>query len=202
MSPSSSKMRNWRHSWRGPSASMADLSPTEEQLRRLKNTVTRAGSRLSQLAQSGELHASASTELASITRDLNEAAGRFERLLAALQQDRQGAGPDGTKHGAGGDDGNDQTGRGGGEEWDDDEWAGVVAGGQVECGRQRPEPRKGGGEPRPFGSGLQIALMGAEFERQPLRPVRAEGPGRRQGRPTRRIEQGKQAEAPTKQIHV
>src|ERR1700730_1952135 len=114
MSPSSSKMRNWRHSWRWPSASMAELSPTEEQLRRLKNTVMGAGYRLSQLAPSGELHASASTELASITRDLDAAAGRYGRLPDTLQRDREGVGPDGTKHGAGGDDGNDQTGRGGG----------------------------------------------------------------------------------------
>jgi hypothetical protein len=66
---------------------MADLSPTEEQLRRLKNTVMGAGYRLSQLAQSGELHADASMELASITRELNEAAGRLERLLATLDRD-------------------------------------------------------------------------------------------------------------------
>ncbi|HVS05092.1 MAG TPA: hypothetical protein VHK65_02865 [Candidatus Dormibacteraeota bacterium] len=67
---------------------MPELSATEEQLRRLKNTVMGAGYRLSQLAQSGELQAGASTELTSITRDLNEAAGRLERLLAALQRDR------------------------------------------------------------------------------------------------------------------
>ena len=66
---------------------MADVPPTEEQLRRLKNTVMGAGYRLSQLAQSGELHAGASTELAAITRDLNEAVGRLERLLATLQRD-------------------------------------------------------------------------------------------------------------------
>jgi hypothetical protein len=47
-----------------------------------------AGYRLSQLAQSGELQAGASKELASITRELNEAAGRLERLLATLQRDR------------------------------------------------------------------------------------------------------------------
>jgi hypothetical protein len=46
-----------------------------------------AGYRLSQLAQSGELHPGAATELASITRDLNEAAGRLERLLATLKRD-------------------------------------------------------------------------------------------------------------------
>jgi hypothetical protein len=67
---------------------VADLPPTEEQLRRLKNTVMGAGYRLSQLAQSGELQAGASKELASITRELNEAAGRLERLLATLQRDR------------------------------------------------------------------------------------------------------------------
>jgi hypothetical protein len=67
---------------------MAELSATEEQLRRLKNTVMGAGYRLSQLAQSGELQAAAATELASITRDLNQAAARLERLLATLQRDR------------------------------------------------------------------------------------------------------------------
>jgi hypothetical protein len=67
---------------------VAELSPTEEQLRRLKNTVMGAGYRLAQLAQSGDLHAGASTELASITRELNEAVGRLERLLATLQRDR------------------------------------------------------------------------------------------------------------------
>ena len=67
---------------------MADLPTTAEQLRRLKNTVMGAGYRLSQLAQSGELQPGASTELASITRDLNDAAGRLERLLATLQRDR------------------------------------------------------------------------------------------------------------------
>ena len=67
---------------------MAETPPTEEQLRRLKNTVMGAGYRLSQLAQSGDLHAGAATELASITRELNEAVGRLERLLAALHRDR------------------------------------------------------------------------------------------------------------------
>jgi hypothetical protein len=65
---------------------MADRSPAEEQLRRLKNTVMGAGYRLSQLAQSGELQAGAATELASITRDVNEAAARLERLLATLKR--------------------------------------------------------------------------------------------------------------------
>jgi hypothetical protein len=67
---------------------MAELSATEEQLRRLKNTVMGAGYRLSQLAQSGELQAAAATELTSITRDLNQAAARLDRLLATLQRDR------------------------------------------------------------------------------------------------------------------
>jgi len=67
---------------------VSELSPTEEQLRRLKNTVMGAGYRLSQLARSGELNAGATTELAAITRDLNDAAGRLERLLASLQRDR------------------------------------------------------------------------------------------------------------------
>ena len=74
--------------WRSAYNVMAELSPTEEQLRRLKNTVMGAGYRLSQLAQSSDLHAGAATELASITRDLNEAAGRLERLLAALKRNR------------------------------------------------------------------------------------------------------------------
>jgi hypothetical protein len=67
---------------------MSENVRAEEQLRRLKNTVMGAGFRLSRLAQSGELHAAAATELASITRDLNEAAARLERLLATLKRDR------------------------------------------------------------------------------------------------------------------
>jgi hypothetical protein len=67
---------------------MAETPPTEEQLRRLKNTVMGVGYRLSELARSGELQAGAATELASITRELNEAVGRLERLLAALHRDR------------------------------------------------------------------------------------------------------------------
>ncbi len=81
-------MPRWAPSWRSPSAAMPELSATEEQLRRLKNTVMGAGYRLSQLAQSGELQAAAATELTSITRDLNQAAARLERLLATLQRDR------------------------------------------------------------------------------------------------------------------
>jgi hypothetical protein len=65
---------------------MTENAAAEEQLRRLKNTVMGAGYRLSQMAQSGELHAGASTELASISRDLNEAVARLERLLAILHQ--------------------------------------------------------------------------------------------------------------------
>jgi hypothetical protein len=36
----------------------------------------------------GDLNVGAATELASISRDLNEAVGRLERLLATLQRDR------------------------------------------------------------------------------------------------------------------
>src|SRR5439155_1577446 len=78
----------WPPWWRWRSTPVSELSPTEEQLRRLKNTVMGAGYRLSQLAQSGALNAGATTELAAITRDLNDAAGRLERLLATLQRDR------------------------------------------------------------------------------------------------------------------
>jgi len=67
---------------------VSEMPPTEEQLRRLKNTVMGAGYRLSQLAQSGQMHAAAAAELASISRELTEAVARLERLLAALQQDR------------------------------------------------------------------------------------------------------------------
>jgi hypothetical protein len=67
---------------------VTDASPTEEQLRRLKNTVMGAAHRLSQLAQSGGLPGVAAGELASITRELNEAVGRLERLLAGLRRDR------------------------------------------------------------------------------------------------------------------
>ncbi len=67
---------------------MAERPPAEEQLRRLKNTVMGAGYRLSRLAQSGDLEVGAATELASISRDLGEAAQRLQRLLATLQRDR------------------------------------------------------------------------------------------------------------------
>ena len=66
---------------------MADPTPTEEQLRRLKNTVMGAGHRLSQLAQSGSLAEEVAGELASISRELNAAVGRLERLLATLRRD-------------------------------------------------------------------------------------------------------------------
>jgi hypothetical protein len=65
---------------------MAEAPPTEEQLRRLKNTVMGAGHRLSQISQSRDLHPGAATELASITRELEDAVGRLERLLATLRR--------------------------------------------------------------------------------------------------------------------
>jgi len=65
---------------------MSDIPPADEQLRRLKNTVMGAGYRLSQLAQSTELR-HAATELESIARDLNDAVGRLERLLASLRSE-------------------------------------------------------------------------------------------------------------------
>ncbi|HEY4844845.1 MAG TPA: hypothetical protein VII89_04055 [Candidatus Dormibacteraeota bacterium] len=66
---------------------MAETPPTEEQLRRLKNTVMGAGHRLSEIAKSRELHPGATTELASISRELEDAVGRLERLLTALRRD-------------------------------------------------------------------------------------------------------------------
>jgi len=62
-------------------------TPTEEQLRRLKNTVMGAGHRLSLLAKSGRLPEAMAGELAAITRELNAAVGRLERLLATLRRD-------------------------------------------------------------------------------------------------------------------
>jgi len=67
---------------------VAETPPAEEQLRRLKNTVMGAGHRLSLIAQSRELHPGAVTELASITRELEDAVGRLERLLASLRRNR------------------------------------------------------------------------------------------------------------------
>ena len=66
---------------------MAETPPTEEQLRRLKNTVMGAGHRLSEIARSRELHPGATTELASISRELEDAVGRLERLLTALRRE-------------------------------------------------------------------------------------------------------------------
>ena len=66
---------------------MAETPPTEEQLRRLKNTVMGAGHRLSEIAKSRELHPGATTELASISRELEDAVGRLERLLTALRRE-------------------------------------------------------------------------------------------------------------------
>jgi hypothetical protein len=67
---------------------VADPPPTEEQLRRLKNTVMGAGYRLSLLAKSDDLDASTAGELAAISQQLNEVVGRLERLLATLHRDR------------------------------------------------------------------------------------------------------------------
>jgi hypothetical protein len=67
---------------------VADAPPTEEQLRRLKNTVMGAGHRLSLIAKSRELHPGEATELAAITRELEDVVGRLERLLATLRGDR------------------------------------------------------------------------------------------------------------------
>jgi hypothetical protein len=65
-----------------------DPPPAEEQLRRLKNTVMGAGHRLSLIAKSRELHPGEATELAAISRELEDAVGRLERLLAALRRER------------------------------------------------------------------------------------------------------------------
>jgi len=46
-----------------------------------------ANYRLAQIAQSKELHPGEATELASITRELEDAVGRLERLLASLRRD-------------------------------------------------------------------------------------------------------------------
>lgn len=66
---------------------MAEPPPTEEQLRRLKNTVMGAGHRLSLIARSRDLHPGEASELASITRELEDAVGRLERLLASLRRE-------------------------------------------------------------------------------------------------------------------
>ena len=60
------------------------MTDSEEQLRRLKNTVMGAGHRLSLLAKSGELGAEAGRELSEISNELAEAARRLGQLLAAM----------------------------------------------------------------------------------------------------------------------
>jgi hypothetical protein len=64
------------------------MTDSEEQLRRLKNTVMGAGHRLSLLAQSGELDADAGRELGEISFELAEAARRLGQLLAAMRLER------------------------------------------------------------------------------------------------------------------
>jgi hypothetical protein len=61
------------------------MTDSEEQLRRLKNTVMGAGHRLSLLAQSGELEGDATRELGEISSELAEAARRLGQLLAAMR---------------------------------------------------------------------------------------------------------------------
>jgi hypothetical protein len=66
-------------------------SPTtssEEQLRRLKNTIMGAGYRLGQLARSSELNEQAVEELTAVSRSLTDAALRLERLLAGVRNRR------------------------------------------------------------------------------------------------------------------
>jgi hypothetical protein len=64
------------------------MTDSEEQLRRLKNTVMGAGHRLSLLAQSGELEADAGRELSEISSELAEAARRLGQLLSAMRLER------------------------------------------------------------------------------------------------------------------
>jgi hypothetical protein len=64
------------------------MTDSEEQLRRLKNTVMGAGHRLSLLAKSGELEADAGRELSEISSELAEAARRLGQLLAAMRLER------------------------------------------------------------------------------------------------------------------
>ena len=66
---------------------MIPEKPNEEQLRRLKNTVMGASYRLRQMAQTGDWHGGVAAELTSITRELDEAVGRLERLLNVLRRD-------------------------------------------------------------------------------------------------------------------
>ena len=53
----------------------------------MKNTVMGASHRLHQMAQSGEWDRGAVAELKAITRELDQAVGRLERLLAVLRRD-------------------------------------------------------------------------------------------------------------------
>jgi len=64
------------------------MTDSEEQLRRLKNTVMGAGHRLSLLAKSEELEADAGRELNEISSDLADAARRLGQLLAAMRMER------------------------------------------------------------------------------------------------------------------
>lgn len=64
------------------------MTESEEQLRRLKNTVMGAGHRLSLLAKSGELEPAAGKELSEISSELAEAARRLGQLLAAMRLER------------------------------------------------------------------------------------------------------------------
>ena len=63
-----------------------DNSPPEEQLRRLKNTVRGASYRLSGMSRSGSFAPDAAGELIAVSRELEAAAERLERLLAAFRQ--------------------------------------------------------------------------------------------------------------------
>jgi hypothetical protein len=66
---------------------MYEPPASEEQLRRLKNTVMGASHRLRLMAESGEWRGGTVAELTAVTRDLDEAVGRLERLLAVLRRD-------------------------------------------------------------------------------------------------------------------
>src|SRR6266496_2854911 len=111
-------------------------------------------------------------------------------------------GPNGAEDRTRGGNGDDQAGRRRREERDNDERGGVVAGGQVERCRQGPEAGEGGREPGPNGGVLQIPLVGAELQRQSLRPLRTELPGGRQRRPTGSVDEGKEAEAAANEVHI
>ncbi len=83
--------------------------------------------------------------------------------MLGFRRDRERIGADHAEDRARGCNGDDQTGRGRCEQGDDDERGSVVAGGQVEGRRQRPEACEGRREPRPNGRVLQIALVGTEL---------------------------------------